>query len=161
MAPANVVVTLDVSGLPCPAPLLGAKKVLNDLEVGQAMRLISDCTGIERDLVAWGRVIGDVLVSATKLEDGKDAYVIQRLASAEVAPRPHVMLDMRGVACPGPVIQARRMLEAMKSGEILQLVTDCTVAIDEVPLWCHVTSVEFLLAVEMPGGAQEFYLKRN
>ena len=32
-------VTLDVSGLPCPAPLLGAKKLIDDLQPGQTLRL--------------------------------------------------------------------------------------------------------------------------
>jgi TusA-related sulfurtransferase len=31
-------VTLDVSGLPCPAPLLGAKKLIDDLQPGQTLR---------------------------------------------------------------------------------------------------------------------------
>jgi len=30
-------VTLDVSGLPCPAPLLGAKKLIDDLQPGQKL----------------------------------------------------------------------------------------------------------------------------
>ncbi|MBK8118859.1 MAG: sulfurtransferase TusA family protein [Sulfuritalea sp.] len=43
-------VTLDVCGLPCPAPLLGAKKLIDDLQPGQTLRLISDCPGTADDL---------------------------------------------------------------------------------------------------------------
>ena len=45
-------VTIDLSGMPCPAPLLGAKKIIDDLQPGQTMRLISDCPGTSDDLFA-------------------------------------------------------------------------------------------------------------
>ena len=44
-------VTLDLCGLNCPAPLLGAKHVIDDLQPGQVMQLISDCPGTPDDLL--------------------------------------------------------------------------------------------------------------
>jgi TusA-related sulfurtransferase len=52
----NATVTLDTSGLPCPAPLLGAKKLVDDLQPGQTLKLISDCQGTADDLFAWAKV---------------------------------------------------------------------------------------------------------
>lgn len=160
MAEENVAVTIDISGMPCPAPLLGAKKILDDLQPGQTMCLISDCSGARDDLLAWCRYTGNLLVSATKQGDGKIAYLLCKSGKEQTTPVPHVTLDMRGVSCPGPILEAKKLLDGMKSGEVLQLVTDCTAAIDDVPLWSRATSVEFLLALEMANGAQEFYLKK-
>ena len=57
-------VTLDVSGLPCPAPLLGAKKLIDDLQPGQTLRLISDCPGTSDDLFSWAKVTGNAILSS-------------------------------------------------------------------------------------------------
>lgn len=156
----DVAVTVDFSGMPCPAPLLGAKKILDDLQPGQTMCLLSDCSGAHDDLSAWCQYTGNVLVSATKQSSGKTAYLLYRAGRGQTTPIPHVTLDMRGISCPGPILEAKKLLQGMKSGEVLQLITDCTAAIDDVPLWTRVASIEFLLALELTNGAQEFYLKK-
>lgn len=159
--PEKVAVTIDVSGMPCPAPLLGAKKILDDLKPGQTMRLVSDCSATRDDLVAWCRYTGNELLATTKQADGKTAYLLCKSGGVKTTPVPHVTLDMRGVSCPGPIVEAKRLLGGMKSGEVLQLVSDCTAAIDDVPLWSRETDIELLLALEMADGAQEFYLKKR
>ena len=58
-------VTIDLCGMPCPAPLLGAKKIIDDLQPGQTMVLLSDCPGTEDDLFAWCKFTGNELLSAT------------------------------------------------------------------------------------------------
>ena len=87
----NPTVTLDTSGLPCPAPLLGAKKLVDDLQPGQTLKLISDCQGTADDLFAWARYTGNQVLETRKLADGKTAYVIQRAGSAAATPIPHVI----------------------------------------------------------------------
>ena len=84
----NPTVTLDTSGLPCPAPLLGAKKLVDDLQPGQTLKLISDCQGTADDLFAWARYTGNQVLETRKLADGKTAYVIQRAGSAAARPKP-------------------------------------------------------------------------
>ncbi|MDP2826314.1 MAG: sulfurtransferase TusA family protein [Sulfuritalea sp.] len=155
------VVTIDLSGMPCPTPLLGAKKIIDDLQPGQTLCLISDCSGTSDDLSAWCKHTGNSFVSAEKRADGKVAYHLRKAGSAETSPIAHITLDMRGVSCPGPIIEARKLLDGMKSGEILQLVTDCTGAADDVRSWSQATSVELLACLPMVRGAQEFYLKKR
>lgn len=159
--PQTADVTIDVSGLPCPAPLLGAKQIIDDLMSGQSLCLISDCSATRNELEAWCRYTGNMLLSATPRDDGRTAYLLYKSGGERTTPVPHATLDMRGVACPGPVVQARKLLEGMQSGEVLHLVTDCTAAIDDVSSWSRATSIEFLLALEQPNGVQEFYLRKR
>jgi TusA-related sulfurtransferase len=154
-------VTLDVCGLPCPAPLLGAKKLIDDLQPGQTLRLISDCPGTADDLFAWAKVTGNVVLGSEKLGGHKNAYMIQRAGGANATPVAHVTLDMRGVSCPGPIVQAKKLLDGMKSGETLQLVSDCSTAVSEIKTWSQVAGIELLAAFERPRNAHEFYLKKK
>ena len=84
-----------------------------------------------------------------------------RLLKTAGKPVPQIRLDMRGVACPGPIIEAKRLLQRMGGGAILQLVTDCTAAIDDVPAWGDAAAIDLLYQREMAGGAHEFYLRKQ
>ena len=64
---AEVAVKLDMSGLSCPLPLLGAKKILDDLPDGQQMMLISDCPGTGDDLRVWAGITGHEIISTEPL----------------------------------------------------------------------------------------------
>ncbi|MCX7155453.1 MAG: sulfurtransferase TusA family protein [Rhodocyclales bacterium] len=154
-------VTLDVSGLPCPAPLLGAKKLIDDLQPGQTLRLISDCPGTADDLFSWAKVTGNVVLGSRKQADGKTAYLIQRAGSASATPIAHVTLDMRGVSCPGPIVQAKKLLDGMKPGEVLQLVSDCPGSADDITSWARAGAAELLFSHESGRGVQEFYLRKT
>ncbi|MDD5250644.1 MAG: sulfurtransferase TusA family protein [Rhodocyclaceae bacterium] len=159
--PGRAIITIDISGLPCPAPLLGAKKILDDLQPGQSMCLVSDCPGTFDDLSAWCRFTGHTLVSPTTRSNGPTVYLLRKSGKEHVSPIPHVTLDMRGVACPGPILEAKKLLKGMQAGEVLQLTTDCTAAIDEVPAWSREAAIDVLLALELAGGVREFYLKKT
>lgn len=150
-------VTLDLSGLTCPAPLLGAKKLLDELAPGQTLRLISDCAGTHEDLLAWCDHTGHSLVATAPTAGGKTIYLLRKTTGKPV---PHALLDMRGVTCPGPIVEAKRLLQHMGGGEILQLVTDCTAAIDDIAAWSDQAAIELLLQREVTGGAHEFYLRK-
>ncbi|MGE5468786.1 MAG: sulfurtransferase TusA family protein [Ignavibacteria bacterium] len=152
-------VTIDFSGLTCPAPLLGAKKVLDDLEVGQTLLVISDCSGASDELQTWCRHSGNSFVSATATGNGV-GYLLRKGGNA-TRPVPHATLDARGISCPGPVLKAKKLLKDMKHGEVLQLVTDCTAAVDDIPLWSQEASVELLYSTQLGRGAQEFYLRKG
>ncbi|MDP2822606.1 MAG: sulfurtransferase TusA family protein [Sulfuritalea sp.] len=153
-------VTLDVSGLPCPAPLLGAKKLIDDLQPGQTLRLISDCPGTADDLFSWAKVTGNVVLGSEKLATGKSAYLIQRAGGADATPIAHVTLDMRGVSCPGPIVQAKKLLEGMKAGEVLQLVSDCPGSADDIASWTRAGAADLLFSHESGRGVHEFYLRK-
>ena len=153
-------VMLDVSGMPCPAPLLGAKKLIDDLQPGQILRLISDCPGTSDDLFSWAKVTGNVVLGSEKQADGKTAYMIRRAGGASNTLIAHVTLDMRGVSCPGPIVQAKKLLDGMKAGEVLQLVSDCPGSADDITSWAKAGAAELLSAHESGRGIHEFYLRK-
>ncbi len=154
-------VTIDLSGMPCPAPLLGAKKIIDDLQAGQTMRLVSDCPGTADDLYAWCKVTGNEVLAADKQADGKTAYVLRKAGGASTTPVAHATLDMRGVTCPGPILEAKKLLDAMQPGEVLQLVSDCPGAVADIESWSRAAAVELLASVPLARGAHEFYLRKK
>lgn len=153
--------TLNLTGKTCPAPLLGAKKVLEDLEIGQTLNLISDCPGTHDDLIAWCQVTGNILVSATHRDQGGTVYLLQKAGDQAALPQPDATLDLRGMTCPGPILASKKQLQGMKSGEVLLLVSNCSAAADDIQTWSQSTSIELLLVQQAAQGASAFYLRKH
>ena len=153
-------VTLDMSGLSCPAPLIGAKKIVDDMEAGQSLLLISDCPGTSDDLFAWARHTGNDVSVKDKMEGGKTAYLVTR-GSGKAVLKPNVTLDVRGVSCPGPILEAKKMLGDMKTGEVLLLVSNCPGTPADVDAWVNNTALELVERVEIARGSFEFYLRKK
>ncbi|MDP2640098.1 MAG: sulfurtransferase TusA family protein [Betaproteobacteria bacterium] len=154
-------VTLDLCGLNCPAPLLGAKHVIDDLRPGQVMQLISDCPGTPDDLFAWSRHTGNEVIATDRLGGRRVAYTIRRGETGAKRPVANVTLDMRGVSCPGPIIEAKKLLDGMKPGEILLLVSNCPGSPDDVNSWVRATGLELLAKQEVAPGTYEFFVRNT
>ncbi len=150
---------VDLTGLSCPGPVIGAKNILDALADGQVLLLLSDCPGTRDDLFAWARQTGNEVIHTKPREGGATGYYVRRGHSN--APRFQASLDLRGIACPGPIVEARHLLEAMQRGEILKLASDCPGVRDDIAAWARVTSVEVAMIVEVGGGAHEFYLRKR
>jgi TusA-related sulfurtransferase len=151
-------VTLDLCGLNCPAPLLGAKHVIDELRPGQVMQLISDCPGTPDDLFAWSRHTGNEVIATDKLGGRRVAYTIKRGASGAARPVANVTLDICGVSCPGPILEAKKLLDGMKAGEILRLVSNCPGSPDDVNSWVRSTGLELRAKQEVAPGTYEFFI---
>ncbi len=153
-------VTLDMSGLSCPAPLIGAKKIVDDMEPGQSLLLVSDCPGTSDDLFAWSRQTGNEVAVKDKMADGRTAYLVTR-GSGKRTLKPNVTLDVRGVSCPGPILEAKKLLDGMQSGELLLLVSNCPGTPADVDAWVKNTALELVDRVEVARGSFEFYLRKK
>lgn len=154
-------VTLDLCGLNCPAPLLGAKHVIDDLRPGQVMQLISDCPGTPDDLFAWSRHTGNDVIATDKLGGRRVAYTIKRGTGGAERPTANVTLDIRGVSCPGPIIEAKKLLDGMQPGETLRLVSNCPGSRDDVDSWVRSTGLELRATIEVAPGTYEFFIRRK
>jgi TusA-related sulfurtransferase len=115
----NPTMTLDMRGTSCPAPLLGAKRLIDAMKPGEVLLLLSDCPGTQDDLFAWSRHTDNHIVHTERLPDRGHGYSIRRGRTG--VPQTSAVLDLRGAACPGPIVEAKKLLNGMHPGETLKL----------------------------------------
>lgn len=149
---------LDMRGTRCPAPLLGAKKLVDEMRPGDVLVLLSDCPGTPDDLFAWAKVTGNHVARTEKLPDGGHAYHIERGPGARLPA--NAVLDLRGATCPGPIVEAKKLLNGMKAGETLKLVSNCPGIRADVSDWVKATGLTLLGAEEIAAGEFEFYISK-
>ncbi|MCL4801267.1 MAG: sulfurtransferase TusA family protein [Burkholderiales bacterium] len=152
-------VALDLSGLACPAPLLGAKQVMDDLAPGQVLMLVSDCPGTFDDLSAWVKYTDHELVGHEKVEGKRVAFYLRKGRSAP--PAANAVLDIRGVSCPGPIVEAKKLLDGMRPGEILRLVSSCPGSPADVRAWVRTTALELVEVREPQPSTYEFFVRKK
>ncbi len=152
-------VTLDMRGLTCPAPLLGAKRVVDDLKNEQILLLISDCPGTKDDLFSWAEQTGNDILKTEAMPDGGTGYYVMKGKGAER--KANVILDIRGVLCPGPIVEAKKLLNGMNAGEVLKLVSNCPGIRSDIVGWADMTGVKILSTIEATPGEYEFYLQKG
>lgn len=56
-------------------------------------------------------------------------------APIETGPGVKYLLDTLGQVCPFPLVEAKRAITPLKSGDELQIDFDCTQATDSIPAW--------------------------
>ncbi|MCX7171581.1 MAG: sulfurtransferase TusA family protein [Proteobacteria bacterium] len=156
----NPVAILDFCGMTCPAPLIGAKRVIDDIDPGQTLVLISDCPGTADDLAAWAKATGNSLVQTEQREGGRTAFTLRK-GGGGTKRQVNLTLDIRGVSCPGPILEAKKLLDTMQPGEILLLISNCPGTPGDVRAWAKGGSISLEAAVESGRGCHEFYLKKN
>lgn len=152
-------VTLDMKGAACPGPLLGAKRVLDELLAGEVLLLISDCPATKDDLASWPRYADVEILKTGKLPRGGTEYYIRKGKTGRISP--DAVLDVRGATCPGPVIKAKKLLNSMRKGEVLQLVSDCPGIRADVRSWVKATSLELADARENAPGEYVFHIRKR
>lgn len=152
-------VTLDVKGVTCPGPLLGVKRIVDDLAEGQILLLVSDCPGTEADLFAWSRITGNQVLATEKRVEGGQGYYIRKGRPSH--PPANAVLDLRGSVCPGPIVEAKKLLGSMAHGEILRLVSDCPGVKGDIAGWTQQTGFDLLDTVEIAPGEYEFFIAKR
>jgi TusA-related sulfurtransferase len=148
--------TLDMRGTSCPAPLLGAKRLIDAMKPGEVLLLLSDCPGTQDDLFAWSRHTDNHVARTERLPDRGHGYYIQRGRSG--GPAANAVLDLRGAVCPGPIVEAKKLLNGMHAGETLKLVSNCPGVAADVGDWVRATGLKLLRTEEIGKGEFEFYI---
>lgn len=152
-------IKLDLRGLTCPAPLLGAKRVVDDLKNRQVLLLISDCPGTRDDLFAWAKQTHNEVQKTETMPDGGTGYYIMKGTGSEH--KANVILDIRGVHCPGPIVEAKKLLNGMNTGEVLELISNCPGIRSDITGWASMTGVKIIDTVEVAEGGFKFYLQKS
>jgi tRNA 2-thiouridine synthesizing protein A len=152
-------VTLDMTGSTCPGPLLGAKKVVDGLETGQVMLLISDCPGTKDDLFSWVKYTDYQVLKTEKMPSGALGFYIQK---GKTLHHPaNAVLDIRGVHCPGPIVEAKKLLNGMQTGEVLRLISNCPGITTDITGWAKATGMKLVDTIETAPGEYEFYIRKS
>jgi len=155
----NAHIKVDMRGLNCPASLFGAKRVVDDLKCEQVLLLISDCPGTQDDLLAWTEQTSNNVLKAEAMPDGGTGYYIMKGKEAERTA--NAILDIRGIQCPGPIAEARKLLNGMNPGEVLKLISNCPGIRSDIGGWADTTSVKIVSTVETAAGEFEFFLQKG
>lgn len=157
----NVHVVLDMKGLSCPKPLIGAKRMVDELNPGQVLLLISNCPGTPDDLFAWAELTGNQIIKSEKMADGGTGFHIQKGGQSAKHPNAQVSLDIRGAVCPGPIVEAKKLLNGMQVGEVLRLISDCPGVQTDIGGWAEATGMTLLETLESAAGVHEFYIRKG
>ncbi|MEM3095784.1 MAG: sulfurtransferase TusA family protein [Nitrososphaerota archaeon] len=81
------------------------------------------------------------------------SIVVQRGRGSEslLGTKPTITLDTRGMVCPYPMIEARKLAERLSPGEVAELITDIeSTARTSIPLVCEGLGLDYVV-VEDPG----------
>jgi TusA-related sulfurtransferase len=70
------------------------------------------------------------------------------------------LVDARGTACPGPLLEARRAISECPVGEVMEIQSSDSDTIVSVQRWCNKMEFEYLGDVENDG-FWSIYLRRT
>lgn len=70
------------------------------------------------------------------------------------------VVDARGSACPGPLLEAKKGVGAIKVNEVLEIWSGDANTKNDIPRWCKKVGHEYLGALEAEGGYDRIFVKR-
>lgn len=76
-APQDYAHELDARGLNCPLPILKIKKVINRAEAGDVVRMISTDLGSLKDMEAFCKQTGNMLLSSQS-DGGEHTFYVRK-----------------------------------------------------------------------------------
>ena len=69
-------------------------------------------------------------------------------------------VDARGTACPGPLLEAKKAIGTIKSGDIMEILSADEGTKSDIPKWCNKQGHTYLGAVE-ENGYFKVYMKKQ
>jgi len=70
------------------------------------------------------------------------------------------IVEARGCACPGPLLEAKKGIGAIKKGEVLEIWSGDAKTKEDIPRWSKKVGHEFLGAAIAEGGYDRIFIKR-
>ena len=70
------------------------------------------------------------------------------------------VVDARAMACPGPLLEAKKSIGAVGVGEVLEIWSGDARTKNDMPKWCQKVGHEFLGVVVAEGGYDRIFIKR-
>jgi len=76
-------------------------------------------------------------------------------------PEPAAMVDLSGLGCPGTLLGARHILDALREGQVLLLLSDCAGTRDDLVAWARQTGNELIACEPRERGVTGYRLRRG
>jgi len=70
-----------------------------------------------------------------------------------------LVVDARGVSCPGPILAAKKQIGTVGVGNVMKVLSTDTGTLKDLPAWCKKTGHEFLGSFEDSGALSLFIRK--
>jgi len=70
------------------------------------------------------------------------------------------IVDARGTACPGPLLEAKKAVGTIKSGNIMEVLSADEGTKSDLPKWCAKQGHEYLGTIE-ENGFFRIFMKKN
>jgi TusA-related sulfurtransferase len=71
------------------------------------------------------------------------------------------VVDCRGSACPGPLMEAKKAIGKVKVGEVLEVLSNDPGTKDDIPLWAKKVGHEYLGAMPADGYDRIFVTRKK
>jgi tRNA 2-thiouridine synthesizing protein A len=71
------------------------------------------------------------------------------------------VVDARGSACPGPLLEAKKAIGAVSVGQIIEVLSGDASTKTDIPMWAQKVGHEFLGSVEADGYDRIFVIRRK
>ena len=71
------------------------------------------------------------------------------------------VVDARGSACPGPLLEAQKGVGAIKMGEVLEIWSGDPKTKEDIPRWSKKVGHEYLGSVVAEGGYDRIFIRRS
>lgn len=71
------------------------------------------------------------------------------------------VVDARGSACPGPLLEAKKGIGAIKVGEVLEIWSGDARTKEDLPRWSKKVGHEYLGSLTAEGGYDRIFIKRS
>jgi TusA-related sulfurtransferase len=65
--------------------------------------------------------------------------------------QPSKTVDARAMACPGPLLEAKKGIGSVAVGQVLEILSGDKGSREDIPAWCKKTGHEYLGVVEKDG----------
>jgi TusA-related sulfurtransferase len=71
------------------------------------------------------------------------------------------VVDARSMACPGPLLEAKKAIGAVAVGQILEIQSGDKGSQEDIPAWCKKAGHEFLGVLERDGYDSLYVIRRK
>lgn len=71
------------------------------------------------------------------------------------------VVDARGSACPGPLLEAKKGIGTIKVGEVLEIWSGDPRTKDDIPKWSKKVGHEYMGSLTAEGGYDRIFIKRS